>query len=142
MCDFWQGVLNTDVIPVGEVLAGPVQTATAVLARFAFAFKGLFKDCPEEEMPRLFADVSQSFIRYARLDVSATEQSALKEWGLVDDAVAVLVTNGKEIAVERVSKLRDSLTTTLVPLLADWQAAWKKAVEASDGLPTESEENT
>ena len=38
----WQGVLNTDVIPVGEVLAGPVQTATAVLARFAFAFKGLF----------------------------------------------------------------------------------------------------
>ena len=91
-------------------------------------------------MPRLFADVSQSFIRYARLDVSATEQSALKEWGLVDDAVAVLVTTGKEIAVERVSKLRDSLTTTLVPLLADWQAAWKKAVEASDGLPTESEE--
>ena len=77
VCDFWQGVLNTDVIPVAEVLAGPVRTATTVLARFAFAFKGFFEDYTEEEMPRLFADVSQSFISYARLDVSATEQAAL-----------------------------------------------------------------
>ena len=76
--------MSTDVIPVAEVLAGPVRTATTALARFAFAFNGFFEDCAEEEMPRLFADVSQSFICYARLHVSATEQAAWKEWGLVD----------------------------------------------------------
>ena len=74
--DFWQGVLNTDVIPVAQVLAGPVRTATTVLARFAFAFNGFFEDCTEEEMPRLFADVSHAFSIYAGLDISATEQAA------------------------------------------------------------------
>ena len=61
---------------------------------------------------------------------------------LTDDAVAALVTSGKEFGVERLSKLRDSLTTTLAPLLTDWHDALRKAVEASDVLPTESEERT
>ena len=141
-CDFWQGVLKTDVIPVAEVLAGPVRTATTVLARFAFAFNGFFEDCTEEEMPRLFADVSHAFSIYARLDISATEQAALKKWGLVDDAVAALGRSGKKFGVERVSSLKDSLTATLGPLLTVWHDAWREAVEASDALPSESEENT
>ena len=141
MRDFWQGVLNTDVIPVAEVLAGPVRTATTVLARFAFAFNGFFEDCSEEEMPRLFADVSHAFRSYARLDTSATEQAALKKWGLFDDAVAALATSGKKFGVERVSLLRDSLTTAMGPLLTVWHGAWREAVEASDALPSESEEH-
>ena len=64
---------------VAEVLAGPARTATTVLARFAFASKGFFEDYTEEEMPRLFADVSHLFSSYARLGISATEQAALKE---------------------------------------------------------------
>jgi hypothetical protein len=105
-----------------------------------FAIKGFFEHYTEEEMPRLFADVSLSFSCYASLQVSLTEQAALKDWGLLDDVVAQLVTTGKEFGLERVSKLRDSLTTTLVPLLAEWHDAWRMAVVECHGLPSESEE--
>jgi hypothetical protein len=97
VCDFWQGVLNTDVIPLVEVLAGPVRTATTVLARFAFAIKGIFEHYTEEEMPRIFADVSLSSSCYARLQVSATEQAALKEWGLVDDVCGCIGDEGEGV---------------------------------------------
>jgi hypothetical protein len=64
----------------------------------------------------------------------------LKKWGCADDAVVALGTSGKKFGVERVSSLRDSLTATLSPLLTDWYVAWRKAVDSSAGLPTESEE--
>ena len=95
VCDVWQGVLNTDVIPVPEVLAGPVRTATSVIVRFACALKGFMEGYTEEEMPRLFTDVSHAFISYASLAISATEQATLKEWGLVDDAMVAWATSGK-----------------------------------------------
>ena len=100
---------------------------------------GFFEDRTEEEMPRLFTDVSHAFISYASLAISATEQATLKEWGLADDALAALATSGRKFGVERASHLRDSLTITLAPLLIDWHEAWRKAVGSSDDLPTESE---
>ena len=64
----------------------------------------------------------------------------MKKWGLVDDAVVALGRSGKKFGVERVSSLKDSLTATLGPLLTVWHDARWEAVEASDALPSESEE--